>query len=57
MLDPSGKLVETIGIEDSFPTHVTFYGTDLNLLAITSARGGKVYGIERDIPGFRPANV
>jgi gluconolactonase len=55
MLDPSGKLVETIEIEDSYPTHVTFYGADLNLLAITSARGGKVYGIERDIPGFRPA--
>jgi gluconolactonase len=52
VLTPEGEVAETIELEGAFPTNVCFAGDDLRLLVVTAPKGGRVIGIDRDVPGL-----
>jgi gluconolactonase len=49
--DGSGFVVERIAADGMYPTNVCFAGQDLQTLIVTSPRGGRVYALDRDVPG------
>lgn len=47
-----GAIRERIEVPDGFPTNVCFAGADMSTLIITSAKGGKVFSLQRNVPGL-----
>ena len=53
VLDPTGRTVERIPLGDgALATNLCFGGPELRTLYITSPKGGRVFAVERTIPGL-----
>ncbi|MDF7774846.1 SMP-30/gluconolactonase/LRE family protein [Sphingomonas sp. AOB5] len=54
VFDCDGELVERLELPGGYPTNLCFGGEGLRTLFVTSAKGGKVYAIDREIAGLAP---
>ena len=54
VVDPEGKVVDTIEIPGARPTGMVFGGLDFDLLFVAEAEGGAIYRVQLEHAGQRP---